>query len=382
MGKSKHLVWLVVHAAMALTLAVGVLWPLPDVRLYGVEAPKPPPRFSLAAWWHERTQGELQAWFESHLGFRGAMVRTDNTAVNLVGETKLVCGSKVGNDGVLFLDHDLSYASARVVDTPSHEILTTIGNLAGSVQRKLAARGKSFVVVISPSKTSIYPDAIPERWKRRTGDHHADAFVHDGLVSEFRKNGVRFVDAVELLGHYRGQEREDRFGKMGRHWTTVGACETFRALAEWRSDVDCSFGYHAVPLSNEVQAVDYDLLRLQNAWNRGDEVTTTILTGTAPPGPRPKMLLVGTSFSWMMIHAARPYVGESWVFYYNETVYDVEAAPKPIEHVDPTAPSWARYVMDQDVYVLELLETYAHGEYVVGFLRQLDNALPPPSSND
>lgn len=216
--------WLAAHALAVLVPVLGAVLGAPDVRLFGSEARPERPAVSVASWRQERAQAGLQAWFEASIGFRGAMVRTDNSLqAFVVGEAKPSVDVVIGDEQTLFIKDDLWYMSKRRRDFPY--VLAKIEALAlhaGSAQRKLAARGKRLLVLISPSKTFAYPEAVPAGW-RRSGVR-SDLEVHAALRAAFERHGVTFADAHALLEGKVGAERELLFGRSGRHWTKLASC--------------------------------------------------------------------------------------------------------------------------------------------------------------
>jgi len=379
----KARIWILLHALVALLPVIGAVAQAPDVRLFGSEVPPALPQtWSLDAWRHEQLQPALQAWFEAHVGFRGVMVRTDNTVQAIAfRDSKPASVVLEGDEETLFINDDVHYMGTRSGDLPY--VLSKVAALterAAVVQRKLAARGKKLVIVIAPSKTAIYPEDVRPRW-RRGKDDRADLVVHEALREGLERNGVKFVDGHTLLGSWRGESRELVFTRSGRHWTTLGACLVLRqALLDGPITPACTY---AMEPGDRQESTDFDLYRLRNVWRfeRAPHLLPLLTErGKAPeqaPGsaPRPRTLFIGSSFMWMLAEALRPLVESPRAFYYNQTVYDVSETLRPIEPVDADSPRWSGYVLDPDLYVLELLETYAHGEQMATFLETLDRRL-------
>jgi hypothetical protein len=288
-----------------------------------------------------------------------------------------------GSDRTLFIKDDLWFLSRRPSELPP--VLANIEELAthlASVQRKATTRGKTVVVVIAPSKTAVYPEAVPAGWLRSDGTR-SDIAVHDALVASFARHGVAFADGHALLGGKQGAEREAVFARRGRHWTILGACLVLReALVHGPVTPTCAYELAPAPWAGSTEwngAVDSDLDRLLNVWRFASNTiyVPTLTEGTdgLSRAQRPRTLFVGTSFIWMLTAVLRPFVAAPIAFYYNTTVYDAGEIPREIEPVDETSPRWPGYALERDLYVLDVPETYAHGEHLLKFVKTLDGRL-------
>jgi hypothetical protein len=376
MAPGNHHIWLALHLAVAVAPSLGLFLKVPDAKLFGAEPAGPPPDVTLRAWLSEDVQKNAQRWFESHIAFRGVLVRTDNTLLHAsIHETKAGATVKLGSNGTIFLDDDIWYASRRPQDLPPIEDLERLGALVADVQSRAAAHGKTVVVVLAPAKTSIYPEDVPAEWKRREPAPIApDRVAYDAVTRGFIAARAEFTDGRELIAGS-GSDRELLFSRTGRHWTSVGACRVIeRAVAGVLASRACGFELRSPDVS---ESLDYDLYRLVNTWRPFDTLANVpVLTDVAPAPKRPRALFVGDSFTWELIPAVREQVRDPYFFYYNSRVYDVGGpSPREIDKVDPASPAWTRYALERDVYIIEILEAYAHAKSIRDFLTVLRDRL-------
>ena len=380
MTTSRARLWILVHAVVVLLPLVGMVVRGPwDVRLWGVELPPLLGTPSFASWWTERLQPQFQLWFEARIGLRAAMVRTDNTLQNFVfGDAKPGSYVVVGEQGMPFAGDDVRYLGTPRRDLPiitaRVEALTA---LLASVHRKLAARGKALVVVISPSKSTIYPEYVPRRWRVPGPAERSDLAEYEALRAGLVRSGVPFGDGHAIFASAPVEERELLFAWGGRHWTSVGACRVLRgALASGPVTPTCE--WRMMPADRSRHG-DFDLLCLENLWGTDVGLTTVPIAGEPAPvrDPsvvRPRLLLAGTSFMWMLADLLRPLVDKPVALFYNNTFFDLTAGRR-LSTADPKAADWAEYVLERDLYVIDLLETFAHHDEMRTFLTELDRRL-------
>lgn len=374
--RKKTKLWIVLHALVVLVPLFGAVLRAPDADLYGVEPPAPAPLLSLRGWMTEKVQPAFQSWFESRIGFRGVMVRTDNSLqIAALNETPPGSFVVIGDKDVYFSRDDVEYMSTQRRDMPF--VLARVEDLTrrlGSVHRKLGARGKRLAVVMSPSKTDVYGDAVPTRWRRPLNISHE---IHDALRSGLTENGVPFGDGNPLFKALPKDERELVFARYGRHWTVEGSCLALNeALAKTPFVPSCEYDMIAVSRASHF---DFDLFKLQNNW--GCDLGRAEVPKTRPPKleddapTKPRTLFVGTSFLWMLVTNMRPLIAEKPVaLFYNTTFFDIDSWTR-IGAVDPAAPAWADYVLERDLYVLDILDTFAHHDEMLNFVTELDRRL-------
>lgn len=376
-------IWITLHALVALVPVVGMLLHAPDALLFGVEAEgaAPFPSIGYAEWRDEKLQPTFQTWFEAHIGFRGAMVRTDNTVQQFVfDQTKPGSDTVIGKKGVLFFRDDLTYAGTRSDDLPA--ALSQVDRLTrgiGSVHQKLTARGKHLVVIISPSKTGLYPEAEPAPWIRGSKSHF-DVDLHDALRAGLQRSGVPFADARAILSATPTRDREITFPRDARHWSAFGACQVLREAL--RPDVVVpSCDYDMIRHPREAH-VDFDLYRLLNRWHPADAawaevpVVRPAVRSPRPGSPRLRTVIVGTSFMWMFADLLRPLVDLPVIaLFYNKTAFELGEVHRRLGPVDPSTPEWVDWVLDRDLYILDVLETYADRPQMIEFVETLDQRL-------
>ena len=369
-----------VYVALAALPVIAMVTGIEGRPMSGVLTPTPRPRApSLHRFITEKYQHKLVAWFESSLGLKGTAMALDNGLLyHAFNETKPYAAVRAGTDGVLFSDDDINHLNKRGPYLPDLAHIHDLASRMAVMQRRLAADQRAFVPVFVPAKTSIWRDKVPATWLMPLTDPpESDLRGYLAMKQALDARGVQYVDARALFANHR---REDVFGPLGRHWTAYGACLAMNEVATTyarltgkpRPPYDCRLVHARGDLAT---GNDYDLLRLLNAIGvvpATDQVATAV-HDAPPPGPRPHVLFIGTSFCWELTHDAHAsrLFGSLSLNFYNQTF---TSYPEPVhEPVKAGTDSWRAFVLGKDLYVLDLFESYlgAPGAYVPLSLEEL-----------
>jgi hypothetical protein len=365
-----------VYVALAALPVFAMVTKIRGHQLNGVLERKRTPHLNWRRVLTENYQHTVVAWFESNLGLKGSSIAIDNAILFTVfGETKPFAPVRLGLDDVLFNDEDINHLAKNGPYLPDPAYVNQLADKMAALQRRLAAEQRAFVPVLVPAKTSIWRDKVPARWKLDLPDPPpSDTRGYVAMKQAFDERGVIYVDARALFAAH---PREDVFGRDARHWSNYGACLTLREVASAyarltgkpRPPHECKLQRNPGDVERHG---DFDLFRLLNAaWIRPASTSVPdVIHPAPPPGPKPHVLMIGTSFcSALMSDAyASGLYGSLWLDYYHQVF-----SPLPMtDNLDvvPGDATYRRIVLGKDLYVLDLFESYlgAPGGYVPAFL--------------
>jgi hypothetical protein len=218
-------------AALALIAAPPVQSVFPFISekpLHGYEESKP--AFSLQFFtWRRWFAGEFQLAasnrFNNHPGFRNSLIRVFSQAdYSLFGLTHAP-GFIRGKGGNLFEeDYIHEYLGAFFIGqkTIDRKMIRL-----KSVYDSLKARNISLVLVFEPGKASVFPEDIPERFrKKRFGPTNYEWFT-----ARARSIGLPYLDLNRYFIRTSGTSRYPLFPKYGMHWSVYGAAVAADTLA-------------------------------------------------------------------------------------------------------------------------------------------------------
>lgn len=198
------------------------------------------------------------------------------------------------------------------------------------------SRGKGFVVVLTPSKTSVYPEEGPPGWAKRY-DPRPRAYVQ--LLELFREKGVIFVDAAKLTKD-KATQSKSLFPKGGIHWTQPAGLEAANAMIDVLRGEGMNFQRLKTDRTTKDVALNVsegDVLAMANLALPWHYPYTDLHVHLAhPEGPVPSMVAVGGSFTHLLgqlITASRQVSSGLFFFYYKYARYEwLNGVPWMLSH--------------------------------------------------
>ncbi len=372
-ARDRILVVLYVVLAMLPTLAMLFHWK--DRDLAGSLEPVRRPRLGIWKVTSEKFQTGFTKWYERNLGYRNYAVVADNTLLyHLFGETKLYAHVVVGKDHVLFERDDINLLNKG---GPSREQVDALADRIAMLQARLRLQHRAFVPVLVPSKTSIYRDAVPAKWRLHPEDPMPSDEIYSMTKRALDARSIEYVDVREMLTA-RGVERALVWSPQARHWSDYGAClameriaRSYSKLAEKTFEFPCHLDVGKVLRGHD----NYDLMRLLNVWKAPHARTHGRVTfGPPTPGPTPRVLFISSSFGWQIERVAEESnrFSELWLDYYDWILYGRPMGVE-IENLSVDTAQWRDVFLKEDLYVYELFETYLYADEK--FTRVLDKLL-------
>ena len=376
-----HALAVTLYVLVVCAPALGLMKRLPDAVVVGAVLPQERPKLSVSPWMQEKFQPAFVTWFELNLWLRGTFVYADNSVLyHAFHETKPGATVKLAKDNILINDEDTGHLSR--LDVPSRKTLDGMVARIAKLQLRLQRDGAALVPVIIPSKGSIYPDMVEDRWKLNVATPRPSDVLYTDLVRALREQNVTFVDARALLTA-RPEPRPHLFPRGARHWSFLGSClvtqQAFKAYTDLTGKsappYDCAYTLGAAPPADHQ---DYDLYRLMNVWGApADKGPAPVFQYSQVPQNQLDLLIVGTSFGWNFLrdsdrtHAFRT----EHYFYYDKII--VEWPSAKMTPLVVNSPEWRNAVTHKQLYILDLFETYPMPEHATMFLDDMDAHYQP-----
>ncbi len=354
-----------------------------EVRLFGVVAPQVPPMLSVRSWWSGEFQKAASAWFDARIGFRGHAVRTDNQiGYSVFREASSMSADRpvLGRDNIVFEKAYIDAYNGRS-SQPDASLRKLAGRLR-TLQDGLQRRGIAFALVIAPSKAAVYPEALPPR--HVVSAERRPPTDYDRLRPMLDEAGVNMVDGRRIFEAQARQSPVRLFPPAGIHWNRYGAGLVVSAV--W-SELERQSGRPMVRLrvagideddDPSVGDAETDVVRMMNLWRFGNSSWKHVHVDhevEAPPDVfRPRVLVVGDSFGWLMMSVVRRHKmadGAEFLYYFSQRNRKVGDGLEPF---DRAALDWEREILSADAIVVLANEIMISGAGF-GFVRAACDAL-------
>jgi hypothetical protein len=346
--------------------AVNMVTPIFEQRpLFGVLEDSPCPKPSLSSLADEKLQSGFTKCFEQRYGARPWMTRLDNSlAFYLFGEVppdKLV---RVGKNDVLYMHDHVNFYNRN--DKPDGAAMAAKVKRA---QELLLAQGKVFVLMIMPTKMVLWPEAIPDEWKRpNAAPEVPESGITEPYIAGLQASGAFFVDGRKTVAKL---PREAVYAKTGRHLAGPAACLIYaEALAIARPlvhdavvpEIECN--YHMAK-DVSVEEEDFDLFRLLNIWTPAPTNAVPVMepmTERVPRERRADAVVVGTSFGWKIVHEGERThsLRHIYYYYYDSSLIDRDANTD--KKVKPRSKEWQDLIASSTLFFYPAPEEYLLGD--------------------
>ena len=273
---------------------------IPPEKLAGVESSAPLPQTSLKNFKEGSFQKDFEAWFSKIYGLRGYFIRTENqinySLFNQI-DSKLVLGKK-----------NQLYERAYIADyikrdtLKSEEEIKKFALNLKRLQKHLNKNGTKFIFIITPSKTSIYPEYIPDYYDKFK--NRDDTSNYEKLIRYLKKYSIKYLDANAFCIELKKTSKYPLFPKGGTHWNYYTALlftqkiikEVELMLGKPLNLLDCE----GIKLLDTPFGSDDDIAKLLNIWNNAvfieKSIHPCVKESESLGAVKPKVLFVGGSF--------------------------------------------------------------------------------------
>lgn len=375
--------------AVCLVPTAQMVFPLVEEKgLEGVMEEKKRPELALSGLFSETFQHGFTAWYEQHYGLRASLTRLDNSifyyAFHEARPEKLI---RVGRGDILYISDHVNFWNDRT----QHDL----GKLARRIKAAevaLHAHGIELVFMTNPTKSMVWPGALPPAWLDPSlPSPRPSEVLRARFPVELAGAGVRFVDGWKLVEPLAKREPEAVYTRTGRHLSSPAGCmiteEALRlarpSLAGMKLPVlDCSYVMHG---DMSITEEEYDLWRLLNIITPRTPAKMPAmrldLPKNEPESELPAALVVGSSFGWKVTkelernHAVR----DLQLYYYNRRVV---AWPSLVDKPLPVGSAeWKELMLKKQLVLYVVPEEYLADDEAAFFVESIKAFGEPTPEN-
>jgi alginate O-acetyltransferase complex protein AlgJ len=173
-------------------------------------------------------------YWNDKFAFRAQLMKWDSITKWSLFQTSTHPWVLVGTDGWLYLTDESDKATLRHDPLFSANELSEWTRVLEARRRWLAKRNIKYIVVVAPSKCTIYPEHIPDNFKPLRAESRLDQFVEAMRT----RTSVRVLDLRPAMLKAKGTEKyQPIYFKNDSHWNFVGGRRAtsviVNAIADW-----------------------------------------------------------------------------------------------------------------------------------------------------
>lgn len=176
-------------------------------------------KLNLHNWCDNSFQKSLSQKFNEKFGLRDFFIRLNNQVYySLFKESYAQENILVGKKNYLYTK---TYIDAYINPFKGEKVKKLEKNVIKikTLQDRLKKRGIPFLVVITPTKPSVYPEYMPEPFEKKAGVKNS----YDVIIPLLDKYKVDYIDADKLIMQKKAQSKYPLFCACGFHWNYLGA---------------------------------------------------------------------------------------------------------------------------------------------------------------
>ena len=344
--------------------------------LFGVSIKEERPPLNVSSWLNGDLQKGVNNLISEHFAGREILIRGYNQFLYSAFDKSYMSKEEIihGRHGDLFqswyvqvFDHDID-----LIQSKEAEALVV---MMKDLSERLKNVGSCFVFVITPSKASVYPEDIPDRYLTRLNRGDQRQSNYDILVPLLKKYNIPYVDGRQITFEHKNGMPVRAFATTGTHWTravafystvpllqTIGR-EARREMPEFSESVIC--------IDGRPDKEDDDLYRLLNLAEKPSERYLHPAFKIADNWSKRKGVLtfVGGSFVGQIesdIEAAEIFECINHYFYFKNVRYRYPGGVG--SPVDENSIPWKEDFWNTAAVVLEANEAMMDSEHIPAFL--------------
>jgi alginate O-acetyltransferase complex protein AlgJ len=184
--------------------------------------------FTWRSWLDRSFQDKIAAWFNHTFFLRKPFILLNNQVYYDCFKTSYMLGRTVviGKQRSLYEEYYIrDYCGlTKPLETDSME---TLVREMCEVQSALKKRGVPFVVLITPSKPSVYPEYIPDAYVRAGIKIPRN---YDVLVALLERSRVQYIDGRKLTLKAKRENDAPVFCAGSTHWNSLGVLPALDSL--------------------------------------------------------------------------------------------------------------------------------------------------------
>lgn len=172
---------------------------------------------------NDNLRSNLELWLNDNIGFRSFFVKLNTLIDFKILKTSPNGRVHIGKDGWYFYTLDNNLEIAKGTYPLSDELLRMIKEEQEFIQKTLADKGIEYILVLTPSKASVYPEKIG-------GANYLVRETPIDIVANYLKENttIHVINTKEDLLKYKNEI--NLYHKTDTHWNEEGAYVAYKSI--------------------------------------------------------------------------------------------------------------------------------------------------------
>jgi hypothetical protein len=166
---------------------------------------------------------QFDDYFSDNFALRPYFVTAYATLSEKIFKTSISEKVIIGKNGFLFFSNTLNSFTGQ--DLMTDEDLDKICKKLKNEQDKLSAQGKEFLFIAAPNKNTIYPENMPNRFKKLDGDTNMAS-----LFKKMDNYNINYIDLTDSLIDLKSSEQI--YHNEDSHWNNYGAMIAYNVIMQ------------------------------------------------------------------------------------------------------------------------------------------------------
>nr|WP_275901674.1 hypothetical protein [Paenibacillus sp. SYP-B3998] len=325
------------------------------------------PTFNIHEFQNGGFQHKFEDWFSQNFGLREYFIKTNKQLFyTIFNQTVPNDNITVGKDSQLYGSGYIN-EYLGIIPPLDTKILEEKVKDMKRVQDLLQKKGKTFLLLLTPSKAAMYPEHIPDRLISKKTSISRN---YERIIPLLNKYEIQYIDGHNITDTQKKSSGYDVFPQGGTHWNYLASYYTAKVLVEKLEQITgkdlVSFNLDKIEQGTPV-GTDRDLAELMNLWFTPLNYTSPrpIFTENRDAGEyKPTILVEGGSFLGMIIQNLSDismFKQLDYFFYYNShNQYKLGEGEKYLGKISSV--DWNNDVLNHDIILIEMNEEYISGK--------------------
>jgi len=302
MARSKNIIFILLMLILWLPLIQQLTGWAKEPSLHGAFTIPEKPVFSIDSLKTFSYQKKVEDYLNNTFGFRGLFVKIKNSWEYLLFTQINVEDQVEGKNGYIFSRSSIEKMIGKWYNGRgrNEQIIANINYLKEGVE----SRGGHFLTIFAPSKESVLPQFLPEKY----ANIHADSSDYEDFIALYKKYNIPCLDFKEYFNKIKDTVTHPLFTTTGFHWSSYAA-----AIAQ---DTLLSYMQHSLPdpmpkftrtelvwsdTARDSEADFEEPMNLLFSLNQPKYVYPTFkMVPSTIKNKRPKVIIIGDSFFWQL----------------------------------------------------------------------------------